>query len=219
MTAYGVSIRIDTATASVERIRAALAARTFRPAIGEAAKLTLQTHFRDKEADPDSHKTAARLSAQPTGVYSQFANATAYVLLDTGVGVSITHPAIQQRIRGGEIKPVNKQWLTIPAIGAAYGKSVADFGDVLQWRWYRSKSGELKGMLVLDADVKKTKTVRRKGKEKKIDKVKYRSGVYFWAVKSVNQAPDPSVLPTDEDLLTGIDAAVGSWLEEQIDGR
>lgn len=218
MPAYGVTIRLDTATPGIERIRAGLAARAFHPAVGEALKLTAQKHFQDKEANPESHKTAARLGAKPTGLFAQFSRATSWRAGAEGVSVAITHPAIRQRIEGGPIRAVNAKFLTIPANAAAYGKTVGSFGSALKWGWYR-KDGELRGYLYLDQDVKETKTRMRKGKAKQVTKTKFKAGVYFWAVRETKpQKPDPTVIPNDAAFFAGLDASIGQWLEEQTNG-
>lgn len=218
MTSFGVSIKLDTASPAIARIRDGLANRAFRPAIGEAGKLVLMEHFASKEADANAHRTANRLGARPTGLYAGFARATQYSETSTGVALSIKSDAIRQRLQGGAIKPVNGRYLSIPANAAAYGKRISDFGNDLVFGGFTDEQGRTRLGWGLRDDVKVAKTVRRKVKEKQVMKTKYKSGVYFWAVRGVNQPADPTVLPTKEAMLEGIDAAVGDWLEEQNRG-
>ena len=54
MVSYGVSVKLDTASISIARIRAGLANKTYRPAISEAGKLVPSTKgicSRDRDAD------------------------------------------------------------------------------------------------------------------------------------------------------------------------
>jgi len=219
MPAYGVSIKLDTATPGVERIRSALASREFAPAVGEALKLAAMNHFQAKEAAPATHKTANRLGAKPIGVYSEFARATSWKATASGVLITVTHPAIRQRIQGGEIKPTgDKEYLTIPAIGAAYGKRVRDFGYELEMGIFTDGWGRTGLGWGLRDDFKVQKITRRKGELKVTQKTKYRAGVYFWAVRSVNQGPDNTVIPSDEQFFIGVEKAIGGWLQEQKNG-
>jgi len=220
MTSAGVSIKFDSATPFIERVRTGLANRAFRPAIGEAGFKVVYEHFaaKEQEASKATQTVYGRPKLGHVGLYAQFARATNHRVTTTGVAIAVSHQAIRQRLQGGEIKPDNGRYLSIPANAEAYGKRISDFGNTLEFGAFTDEQGRTRLGWGLRDDVKQTKTVRRKGKEKQVEKVKFRAGVYFWAVRKVYQAPDPSVLPTKEALLAGIDLNVGDWLEEQTRG-
>jgi len=218
MPAYGASIKIDTASIFVNRIRNAMNSKTYAPAIGEAGKLVLMNHFAGKESDSSSHATATRLGAKPIGLFSQFARSTSWKASGTGVLISIAHNAIRQRLEGGEIKPVKGKYLSLPAIAGAYGKRIADFGDTLKFGGFSDEQGRIRLGWGLREAVKVKSTFKRKGKDVTRERTKYKPGVYFWAVRKVNQKADPTVLPGDGAFMTGLTEAVGDWLEEQDRG-
>ena len=201
MPSYGATITIDTATPFALRIRRALEQGELRAPIGEAGKLVTMRHFRDKEANPETHATAKRLGARPVGLFGQFARATSSRPDSAGAVVSIKHPAIRQRIEGGPIRSLGKL-LTIPANAAAYGRSAGDFGGTLSLLYYKDRSGATKAALGTE-----TKT---KGKPPS-------RTVYFWLVRETKpQAPDPTAIPDAAAYAKGMEDAIGEWLQERI---
>jgi len=128
-----------------------------------------------------------------TGFWQRAADATAYEITTDGVRVVVDQIGVRQRLLGGPITPVHGKFLTIPAIAAAYGHRAADFDNLKIAHvdfhpfgpWYRGYSGL--ALVRADADDRKPSRI-------------VPVSIYFWLVTSVNQEPNPDVLPWIGDM-------------------
>lgn len=213
MAVYGISIR-DTASPFLKRLASDSLTQELVPAIGEAGKRVMMDHFTVKQSDPAAHATAGRLGARSSGLFADFARATAWSPSSTGVDLTVSHVAARQRYLGGRIKPVNATFLTIPANSHAYGRRAREVGVTLKFMFAPDPtSGRMRPALVApDAVTKPTGKARKDGTRR--ERTIRPSGVYYWLVRQTTQNPDPTVLPTDNDLFKGIEAAAGAFLDK-----
>lgn len=212
MAVYGISIR-DTASPFLKRLASDSITKDLLPAIGDAGKRVLVDHYTTKQADPASHASAGRLGARPSGLFADFARSTSWAENSTGVELSVNHVAARQRYLGGTIKPINSKYLTIPANSHAYGRRAREVGVTLKFMFAPDPtSGRMRPALVApDAVTKPTGKARKDGTRR--ERTIRPSGVYYWLVRQARQNPDPTVLPTDNDLFKGIEAAAGKFLD------
>jgi len=161
------------------------------PVIGEAAQLELTKHLADKDRKASSHRTAARLGANPSGLYADLARALTYRATSTGVTLSINHPAAAQRYYGGIIKPVNAKYLTIPVAPESYGKALGA-GDFTEQIVFLFGPGRKPYAAARASDP---------------------SYILYILAEQVDQPADPTVLPTDADFTTAILNTLSDALE------
>lgn len=205
MPSFGASIRVDTASPLADAMATGISRAAFRRPTGEAAKLVLMEHFAGREQQAASAKTTS--GGHPklghVGLFSDFARATAWTVTPAGVMVSINHVAFRQRLQGGTIKPVNKQFLTIPAREGAYGRRAREVRVKLKFGLaFDDRLGRWRKALVADEVATKAK----------------RAGAWYWLVRQVNQDPDPAVLPYDELMTERVAQALAGWVEEISNG-
>jgi hypothetical protein len=214
---YGASVRIDTASPTASAVVRGVARGAYRTAVGEAGKLVLIEHFAGKEAEAAgaSQTTSGRRKLGHVGLYADFARSTSWQTTNDGIIISISHPAIRQRLLGGEIKPVNGKYLTLPARESMYGKRAAE--AAVQLKYGIAYDDELqtwrKALIAESAVTKEVGRARKDGTRR--TKVTAEAGVYFWLVRRVSQRPDPSVLPDDELMVERSVQALSGWVEEQ----
>ncbi len=171
---------LDEALAEVQKLGGAVAGKDVKTIMGRAAANVLRAHFSKLANDQAHHKTASALGATRTGVYEEAARGVQQpVVASESVSVGINQVAIAQRYFGGTIEPVNGKFLAIPARTETYGKRPREF-DNLRFVLFR---GTGSAALV-------------QGGGKAGDAL-----VYFWLVTQVTQQPDPSVLPTEPELI------------------
>jgi hypothetical protein len=123
--------------------------------------------------------------------------------------VSVNTQGYRQRLEGGDIKPVNKKYLALPARSEAYGKRPEEFGN-LEVVFGKRKDGSV-GPVALaakegGATVKVFRGREASGSERPVHGANEGVIMYF-LVKEVHQGADPSVRPTDEEI---IDCAVAA---------
>lgn len=179
--------------------------RQLRPVIGDAAVEVVQRRLEElNETRPN------KLGGPRTNFYANAATSTSWTVLPDGVLVSINQQGIRLRLEG--TKPGNpivpgpgKTFLTIPAVADAHGKRASDFaGQLVVSQVIDPRTGRLRRALV-EAQATNLETKRRKGK------ASYQAGTVrtgrvaiFWLVRRVTQKPDPTVLPTREQLIARI---------------
>lgn len=152
--------------------------RTERPAgmlriVGREVGNRLRVHFREKQ------KTPNKLGGKRTNFWLQVARSVQQPRLKgaAAVVVSINHPAIAQKVRGGRITAKRSRFLTIPVSPEAHGRTAETLahekGILL---FVLGKPDGQKGVL---AELSTTRGIV----------------VHYLLRRSVNQAPDPTALP------------------------
>ena len=136
-------------------------------------------------------------------------------LMGQSAVVSINHVGLGQRYYGGEIKPKNgSKFLTIPWRSEAYGKRAREFTDLVfaivegigpalvkkvEYKEKFNKKWKGDGQLKM-AKGGTGKAFRETAKEGMITVEKTGGEVFYLLRRSVNQRPDPSVMPTKEEF-------------------
>ncbi len=185
MSGVALTIQADDLQAirdSVETLHGAVTGDDVLRVIGHAMTETVRRHFAELAQDAQHHQTAQSLGADRSGFFEKARQGTHDAQLEEGgVSVSIDARGIAQRYFGGTIEARPGSYLTIPAIAIAYGKRAREF--------------DLR--LVLFGDTGLAALV---SKSVPADE----SNVYYWLVRSVTQAADPTILPEESEI---IDAA------------
>ena len=180
--AFSVTIRNDMAKkfAQLEQISPA----GVNPVIGRAGVNLLRDHFRNLESSRPN-----RLGGPRTHFYNQAARSTHFVTLPDSVALSVNQVGIRQRFQGGEIRPRNSKYLTIPAIAEAYGKRAREFNNL---RFVMLKNGPA----LVEAEATQI-SIGKKGVK---NKGSVGGRVLYWLRRKVTQKADPSVLPSPEAI-------------------
>ncbi|MDH3982357.1 MAG: hypothetical protein OES84_05580 [Kiritimatiellaceae bacterium] len=165
------------------RMQAAMDSPRLLKAMASEGAKTVRGNFRDL--------ARMRHGGGPHNYYAAAARATSWVVRgNRDAFIIVDHVGINQRFHGGTIR-ARRGALTIPVKGsAAEGKRASEFDDIFSV----NRDTENKGFLArLDAA----------GELEPL----------FWLRKSVYQYPDPSVLPSDQELMD----SMGKALEREID--
>lgn len=140
----------------------------------------LKVHYREKQ------KTPNKLGGKRTNFWNQVGRAVQAPVIRGAetVVVSINHPAIAQKVRGGRIVAKRARFLTIPVSPEAHGRTA----DTLQYEkgillFVLGKPDGQKGAL---AELSTTRGIV----------------VHYLLRRSVNQQPDPTALPNLATLAT-----------------
>lgn len=220
---FGMSIRIPgQLSPRLSRFLAVASSANLMPAAAVAGQRVLFDHLVEKESNPASHRSAADLGGKSSGLYAQMARATSWAVTGTGFSLTISHVAARQRYLGGTIRPSGRvssatgqpiKHIAIPARGEAVGKTPSEFD--LEPVFGRS------GVygLALAQQVTRQRKSRKKATYGQMEAVAVagleRSQLMYWLVDEVTQAPDPTVLPTEERFARGILSATEAFIAEK----
>lgn len=116
---HGFSQRLPILLAQLERPKALLSI------LGREAGNRLKSHFRQKDRTEPNKLMGARQHFW-RGV-ADSVQAPRLAAAGHSVTVSIPHPAIAQKVRGGTIRPKRVKFLTIPVSPDAYGRTARTF--------------------------------------------------------------------------------------------
>ena len=176
----------------VEKLRGAVAGDDVREVMGFAIQEVVQRHFSVLASDAQHHQSALSLGADRTGFYEEARAGTHDPKIEGGgVSVSIEKAGIAQRYFGGTIAATPGSYLTIPALAIAYGKRAREF--------------DLR--LVIFGATGLAALVGKGGPEDE-------SNVYYWLVRTVTQAADPTVLPTEEEMTETARDRAADYIEQ-----
>lgn len=185
VTTIAVEIRKDTITPAAR----AMAARARNPIpglkiAGRALGNLLKTHYREKAQTPN------KLGGERSYFWLQVGrgvNGPEQTGKDT-VSVSISHPAILQKIYGGIITAKRAKALTIPVQAQAYGRRASVLEHLLGLKLFRVKDA-----------------LAAKGADGKLT-------IYYLLKRSVNQKPDPTALPAADKMQAAASDAFNDWM-------
>lgn len=184
------AIRINLADRGTPAIRAVLQAvqpKQVNPIVGRAATNLIREHLFDLNKSRPN-----KLGGRRTNFYASAARGTHFDATENGVVISVVQVGIAQRYFGGIIKPTKAKYLTIPVSPEAHGKRASEFSDL---EVVFGKGGRPIGLA-------------RKGAHEDL---------LYRLVKYVDQAADPTVLPSNETIAAAANVAVGSYVQRVID--
>lgn len=193
----------DHATPAIRAKIAATSPQRLRAFVGPAESLLVKKHFL---ALPHN-----RRGWKPANFWPGAARSTNWQTVPDGVVISVNQIGVRQRYQGGPIRPVNAKALAIPVAEQAYGKTPRDFGGQLQVVVIKGKGAwlALKSFEQRPADKQKG---RKKQQGPGLATVRERLQFLFKLCAGVEQAPNPNVLPTDEEIrataITAIEEAI-----------
>lgn len=199
---------LDTARPTLDRVRTLMRPEQINRVVGVSATRFVRAHL---SAQDRTRPNA--LGGKRTHFYAQAARATSFTIDPDGVTISIAQVGIAQRFFGGTIKAKPGKYLTIPANPAAHGKRAREFDLELVF----GAGGRPVALA--------TKSTRRveitQGPNGKVRKrvVGQRGEIMFTLVKSVTQAPDPTVLPSADELTTVVITELNKQFESVISRR
>lgn len=151
-----------------------------RKVMGRAIVTLCRKHFSDLD-----EQRANKLGGQRTHFYGAARRAVGQpeLLAGDGLKVSIAHEGLAQRYYGGDIVAKDAGALTLPVHPAAHGKRAREFSDL---------------ELIPTPKAPKAKAILARPNEQSANGI---GEVYYVLVKRVTQEPDPSVLPSDNEIL------------------
>ena len=189
-----LAITITTSGDALAVIQAAeqtLQPAALRETIGLAGADVVQRHlFRLGSERPN------KLGGRSTGYYAAAGRSVNWRPDGDAVVVSINHIGIAQRYFGGTITPKESKSITIPAVPEAHGKRAREFPD-LEF----AVLGKSPALIRRKQTLVKFRRDKRTGLRRAFAGKERGGEVIFWLRRSVTQKADPSVLPTDQQLL------------------
>lgn len=116
------------------------------------------------------------------------------------VTISINHLGVALRLFGGDTEPVTAKWLTIPATADAYGMRAREFGT-LSFGFAVNEYGHFQAALIERAhSLVRFGGKRKDGTRSVTQTASVLQHVKFWLTKHTHHEPDPTVLPTEEQM-------------------
>lgn len=172
MSAYEVDIK-DAATIALQRKIAGCRPQRLNGFIGPAVAKLTRENFRSQ---PEN-----KMGWPSTGFWRDAATSTNWQPLPDGVVISVPKQGVRQRYQGGTISAVNAGALTIPVSAQAYGHRASEFPGAFLMKtpkgaWIAQYGGGRKRDATLE--------------------------FLFKLVGSVDQKPNPAVLPSNEEITT-----------------
>lgn len=133
-----------------------------------------------------------------------------------GAEVSVNYLGLRQRWLGGDIYPINAKYLAIPARSESYGIPPKEFpGDLTCIRFRSGTLALVKDEVSQGTDdagnfqQKSAERGQRKSRKRTIGLVEY------WLKDHVYQEPDPTVMPSPQDMLNAATEAASEYLTNQ----
>ncbi|MCW5557737.1 MAG: hypothetical protein KIT22_07890 [Verrucomicrobiae bacterium] len=142
-----------------------------------------------------------KLGGKRTNFWNQAARSTHSKVTGTDLVVSVNQVGVRQRLEGGEIRPASgRRYLTIPAIAEAYATRAGEWSTV-KFGFAFDEQGRIRPALIeAQHTAVKFGGKRKDGSRKLTATVRQGGGAVFWLVRRVTQRPDPTVLPSNEEL-------------------
>ncbi|MDE2105147.1 MAG: hypothetical protein KGL39_48415 [Patescibacteria group bacterium] len=204
----GVTIRLDEATPLFERVRSAATAKGLALVAARAVGGLVKEHLYG--LDNQRHRFGSHF-------YRQAGDSVTTGYAPQGAFVAITQTGFRQRLNGGTITPKNGVYLTIPAAPEAYGHRAREFPDLDFAYVHDPDTDSLRPALVRRAQTKiRHRRVKGEGGAttfKASAIATLMPEVMYWLVRSVEQQPDPTVLPYAEQMTARGVAAINTRLQ------
>jgi hypothetical protein len=208
---------VDRATPAINKLDAKLIDDSVKHSAGASVMRQILDHLTALDEERPN-----ALGGRRTHFYAKAGKSTHYEITDTGAIVSINHIGIAQRLRGGEITPVNSKYLTIPARAEAHGRRAREFNNLeilynrngpyalaeREYTTFAFKKGK-KGKAGRDIWGKPERDIS----ERLLYRASHGGGIFYWLVKSVTQEGDPTVLPDEDSMEEAVISRVSNYIE------
>jgi hypothetical protein len=124
--------------------------------------------------------------------YARAADSTHFTAMQKSALVTVSYVGFRLRRFGGTIKPVNKKFLTIPIIAAAYGRRASEFPGAFVFRSKRSGKAFI-------ADSPAPRVLR----------------LLYRLTTQATIKEDPTIMPMDAEIQAGVVPAMQSYIKRQ----
>lgn len=187
-------------------------------ALGRALARHLQTHFREKNAEPN------KMGAAKTNFWAKVAEATALTeVTDEGATVSVADHKFRLHLLGGVIKPTGgRKFLTIPLIAEAREKRAASYEQETGRKLFRLPGVKLlferSGSGTQSTIGSESASVRRRdGSFRKVNlSARSRIRPVYALASQVTIPKDAEALPPANYLIDQLTKTSVSWLKRNI---
>lgn len=183
--------------------------RPLNAAVGKRGESELREHFRERNQEPNKKGWPKQ------DFWNRIRKATALSSVDeSGATLTISDPAIAQKVHGGDIVPKEGKYLTIPAIAAAAGRSARTFQNLEPLiRWI---NGSRRAIALVERRASNiTYGKERKDGSRSVTHVSSSiGGVIFWLVEKVHQNRDPRALPSRDKMETALRDEARIYVED-----
>lgn len=208
--AFEITLRSDTASPALERAAAFLTPARIQAIVGTSGADTVQRHLYKLNTERPN-----RLGGTRTNFYTRAGDSTTWrQASEDTVLIAIALPGIAQRYYGGTIKPTGgRKYLTIPARAEAHGRTAGSFKDLVIVFGQGGKPIAL-------ARAGQTTIGFRRQKETGFRRA-YSKGaaggeIMYWLKTEITQQPDPTVLPTEEEVIDVITTDVTEQFNREV---
>lgn len=208
--AFSTTIELsDQATPLATRLAIELQPERLGQAAGPAVVNRVRAHFFEL-----NRERANKLGGKRTNFFNQAARSTQYKVSRDAVTVSINHVGVRQRYQGGTIRPTgSRKFLTIPAIAEAYATRAGEWPN-LKFGFAFDRRGNIRPALIEAQSTALKFGAKRKDGTRKVTRTAREGGqAVFWLVGSVTQRPDPSVLPTNDQIREAAFAGIRKYFD------
>jgi hypothetical protein len=165
---------------------------------GRAVRNLLKAHYREKDSKPNKLGGERQFfwAQVGRGVNAPQPSGQAQVV------VSISHPAIYQKIKGGTITAKRHRMLTIPVRPEAYGRAASVLEDKLGVKLFLVAKG---GRAFLAARLTRNRAHGAAATNSALR-------IFYVLKRSVTQQPDPTALPPQEQIQATAMKSFGEWV-------
>jgi hypothetical protein len=159
--------------------------------MGRAIAAVTKHHFEELAADSQHHQTADSLGGTRTGFYSRAAKSVQQPQIQSdGLSISMMG-AIARRLFGGRIDALPGHLLPVAARAESYG--------------FRPREFSFLKLILFPSGLRALVDKNEKAHE---------GSVWYWLMKYVIQHEDPTVLPTESEMLEPALANASAYLEK-----
>lgn len=217
MIAYNIAITRDSATPAVRALEAGLTPAQINPIVGRAGVNVTRSHFQALNRERPNALGGAR-----TNYYLGAARSAQFREVENGVIVSAAQVGLRLRYYGGRVtagKTISRitgrptKYLTIPVHPRAHGKRAGEF-DLELVRNHRGEPVALATKSTRGVSLRQTST----GKVTK-RAIGQRGEIMFLLRRSVVHRPDPSILPTLDQLYGAALSALGAHTDRVLERK
>lgn len=183
--------------------------RPLNAAVGKRGESELREHFRERNQEPNKKGWPKQ------DFWNRIRKSTALSAVDeSGATITISDPAIAQKIHGGDIVPKEGKYLTLPAIAAAVGRSARTFQNLEPLiRWINGKRRAIALIERRASNISYGKE-RKDGSRSVTHTSSSIGGVIFWLVEKVHQNKDLRALPARDKMETALRDEARIYVED-----